>query len=82
MSALYAAAIRPAPDAKSQSFSPPVAVRDGSIDRKYKALGDRCAASQDVPRYGIQAWLAGSLPSAAWAAARRAIGTRNGEHET
>ena len=29
-----------------------------------------------------QAWLAGSLPSAACAAANRAIGTRNGEHET
>jgi hypothetical protein len=26
--------------------------------------------------------LAASLPSAAWAAARRAIGTRNGEQET
>ena len=25
---------------------------------------------------------AGPLPSAAWAAARRAMGTRNGEHET
>jgi membrane fusion protein (multidrug efflux system) len=29
-----------------------------------------------------QAWLAASLPSAAWAAARRAIGTRKGEQET
>jgi hypothetical protein len=28
------------------------------------------------------AWLAASLPSAAWAAAKRAIGTRNGEQET
>jgi hypothetical protein len=30
----------------------------------------------------IQAWLAAPLPSAACAAASRAIGTRNGEHET
>jgi hypothetical protein len=28
------------------------------------------------------AWLATALPSAAWAAAKRAIGTRNGEQET
>ena len=31
---------------------------------------------------GCYAWLAGALPSAACAAARRAMGTRNGEHET
>lgn len=29
-----------------------------------------------------QAWLAAALPSAAWAAARRAMGTRKGEQET
>jgi hypothetical protein len=39
----------------------------------------RFAASRNDIHY---AWLAAVLPSAAWAAASRAIGTRNGEHDT
>jgi hypothetical protein len=35
-----------------------------------------------LPTYAGYAFPAGPLPSAAWAAARRAMGTRNGEHET
>src|SRR5438132_14261561 len=37
---------------------------------------------QGCPPYAGYASPAGPLPSAAWAAARRAMGTRNGEHET
>ena len=41
----------------------------------------RCSGSR-VPLAASYAWLAASLPSAACAAASRAIGTRNGEHDT
>jgi hypothetical protein len=36
----------------------------------------------EMPHADAQAWLAAPLPSAAWAAASLAIGTRNGEHDT
>ena len=39
-------------------------------------------APRDLPLYGTQPSDAASLPSAACAAASRAIGTRNGEHDT
>ncbi len=38
--------------------------------------------SVSIFRIKLQASPAAFLPSAAWAAASRAIGTRNGEHET
>src|SRR5213080_3062870 len=38
--------------------------------------------SAGCPPYAGYASPAAPLPSAAWAAARRAMGTRNGEHET
>ncbi len=37
---------------------------------------------EDDGRWQAYAWLAALLPSAACAAASRAIGTRNGEHDT
>jgi hypothetical protein len=40
------------------------------------------AARCRAPRRRDQAVPLALLPSAAWAAARRAIGTRNGEHDT
>jgi hypothetical protein len=47
------------------------------------ASGARSAIrAQGCPPYAGYAFPAGPLPSAAWAAARRAMGTRNGEHET
>jgi hypothetical protein len=42
----------------------------------------RPGMTEGLPRGRAYAWLAVPLPSAAWAAARRAMGTRKGEHET
>jgi hypothetical protein len=47
--------------------------------RVWRTLRDPSAG---CPLYAGYASPAGPLPSAAWAAARRAMGTRNGEHET
>ena len=45
-------------------------------------VSDSAAPEVPTPRGADQAVLAGFLPSAACAAASRAIGTRNGEHDT
>jgi hypothetical protein len=42
----------------------------------------RCARDTQKITIALYAWLAASLPNAACAAAKRAIGTRNGEQDT
>ncbi len=75
------AIVPPAADLPSSAIGPlasaltsPGATLAYAVAREYSTKGATAAQ-----RY---AWLAGALPSAAWAAASRAIGTRNGEQDT
>jgi hypothetical protein len=56
--------------------------RPGMTSETGRAMAIRMMIGATPTRMKIYALLAGPLPSAAWAAASRAIGTRNGEHET
>ena len=54
----------------------------GSVGPRFRGDDTRYEVTQSVIASATHAWLATALPSAACAAARRAIGTRYGEQDT
>jgi hypothetical protein len=56
--------------------------RTAGLAKDCEGLAIRIPGAAPGTRKNNYAWLAASLPSAACAAAKRAIGTRNGEHDT
>src|ERR1700722_17820919 len=74
------------PDSSDRSTCPAHSGASRNPDRahpllRFELLGPRLRGDE-LTRQSAYAWELAPRPSAAWAAANRAIGTRNGEHDT